>query len=193
VESYILFEGEGNARVERKAFFKMEKAITDVELNVLWKTINGESIANLLPQAETNALLSNYLHPFDRAIEGILKMNPINAAISTEINFIRNTASGNVVAILVKNPEPFNNPKMPIGSVLDTIAVMINGSADASYKAVHSKDYSQALIMPPNKIMPGTFGLQFKYKSWDGSQYVVNANNPNDTVIIENIAINLQN
>ena len=194
VESYILFEGEGNARVERKAFFKIEKAITDVELNVLWKTIKGESISNMLPQTETNALLANYLHAFDRAVEGILKISPVNAAISTEINFIRNTASGNVVALLVRNPEPFNNPKMPVESVLDTIVVRINGSADdTSYKVLHSKDYSQVLIMPENKIVHPTFGLQFKYKIWDGAQYVVNANNPNDTVTIATITLNLQN
>jgi hypothetical protein len=194
VESYVLFDGEGDARVERKAFFGISKAITDVELTVLWKTMNGESIANLLPSAETDALLSNYLHLFDRAMEGLLKISPVNAAISTEINFITNTESGNVVALLVRNPEPFNNPKMPLEAVADTLVVLTGGNPDASYKVLHSKDYAQALIMPENKIVPQTgLGLRFKYKSWDGSQYAVNVDNPNDTVVVEAITTNLQN
>ena len=65
----------------------------------------------------SNSLALKYQHLFDRAIEGILKMSPLDPAQSTEVNRIVNTNTGEVVALLVRNPEPFNIPKIPLEEI----------------------------------------------------------------------------
>lgn len=188
IESFYLKDSEGQEQVQRNAVFEINTYLTDNQSQLILKTAKKESIDGILDADQTKALLTNYSHLFDRIIEGILKLTPVNNAISTEINLITNDLTGKVIAILVRNPEPFNNPKMPIEEVLDTIQVLRFDQADTNLIPVHSKDYSQVLLIAQNKEVYLPFDMQFKYKVWNGSRYAVNTSNTNDNVRLNNIS-----
>jgi hypothetical protein len=78
------------------------------------------------------------------------------------------------VAVLIRNPEPFNNPRMPLEDVRDTIAVLDGaGNSAPGYRVLFSKDYSQAIIMHDSLEITGPWAVRFQYKLWNGSGYVV--------------------
>ncbi|KOS04789.1 hypothetical protein AM493_01065 [Flavobacterium akiainvivens] len=169
VHSFLLFDGAGEDAVTREAIFNTDVPLdSNAASNALY-TITG--IANTADQ-----LITKYQHAYDRIFEGIFKMNPLDEAISTELNIIRNSNSGgSKVALIIRNPEPFNIPKIPIDQIADTIVVISNGVPDANYKVLHSKDYSQAIIMHTSQVIPsGLLTLRFTYKLWNGFAYQVN-------------------
>ena len=86
--------------------------------------------------------------------------------------------------MLIRNPEPFNDPKIPLEIIrgIDnsqaieeqgTIAVELNESQrDLAYTVLYSKDYSQALIMHSSKkLTTDSLDIRFQYKLWDGNKY----------------------
>jgi hypothetical protein len=174
VNSYKLksiIEGE---TAEKDAIFHIEKAFTALEIDAAYNTIVAQPVTGM-PTAVLDNLNNNYQHPFDRVFEGILGFSPINEAISTEFNIIKNTATNTVIAVLVRNPEPFNNPKIPLDSIQNTLQVVTGNIPDSGYKVLFSKDYSQAIIMHDSKEIIKDLALQFKYKIWDGDKYIVPA------------------
>lgn len=122
---------------------------------------------------------NDYPNPFDRVIEGIFEIRPMEAAIGTEFNIL--TYNNKTVGILIRNPEPFNNPRMPVNEVVGIPAdnvkgtiIVINGkNQDNDYKVLHSKDYSQAIIMYKDIYFSDStdvLNLEFRYKLWNGSE-----------------------
>lgn len=166
VGSFFLSDEEGGTR---PAVFNVGLALGQNEIAATLATIRGQ--ANAL----ADGIRLNYQHPFDRALEGLLGLPPLDAATGTEFNLIRNTNDANkIVAILIRNPEPFNNPRIPVEEVLDTIQVLnANGNAVSSFKYLHSKDYAQVLVMSNTRVITGTWSFRFRYKIWDGTSYVV--------------------
>lgn len=211
VNSYLLYDDDGNSR---QAIFTIEKTFTQAEIDATFKTIKSESISGILSDAEVATLNLNYQHPFDRVVEGILKLSPINTAISTEFNFIKNAVDNKINAVLIKNPEPFNNPKIPVDKILNSIQVLkwvnigeeesimkeakskINDASiirpqrilvvDTSYSALHSKDYSQAILMKNSLSIVGSIIIQFNYKTWNAE---INDYQDISSVLVSNIQI----
>ncbi len=171
INSYLLTDGTGVNQVTRPAIFSMPAALSSSEVTAAYDTIVGN--ANTL----SDSIEVNFQHKFDRVLEGILGFAPLEAAMTTEFNLIRNTNdSSKIVAVLIRNPEPFNNPRMPLAEVADTISVLTGGGApNNSYKMLYSKDYSQVLIMHSSLEITGPWDIRFQYKIWDGSAYVVPA------------------
>ncbi len=179
IESYVLKQDfEGNL-IQREAIFKFEK-----QINASYATIwNWHNINNQLPLTgfsnEVFERLSNdYQHPFDRVFEGILGLKPWNEAVSTEVNILKDINTGNIIALIVRNPEPFNNPKFRKEVMDDTIQVMTNGNVNGAYLVLFSKDNSQAIIMNSEKNITENFSLIFKYKvykdAWPGDNATIN-------------------
>jgi hypothetical protein len=169
VNSYLLTEGEGGELVTRPAVFNVRKDFSSAELLAALACIDGSS------GTMADQLAAKYQHPFDRAMEGILALPPLNAAQTTEFNLIRNSADDDkIVAVLIRNPEPFNDPRMPIEEVRGTITVL-DGESNAApgHRTLFSKDYSQALVMTGGLEITGPWSVRFQYKIWDGSTYVV--------------------
>jgi hypothetical protein len=178
--------------VTRDAIFHMDKGFASAEIQAAFDTITGT------PNSMSDAIVVNYQHAFDRVIEGLLALQPMDKAMSTEFNIIRNTSdSDKIVALLIRNPEPFNNPKMPLDEVLTTIQVLDGaGNEDTSYKKLFSKDYSQVIIMKTGLEMTGPLDLRFTYKIWNGNAYIVPglpgySSDEIGTIIVNNI--DLQN
>jgi len=167
VNSYILKDDEGN---EQDAVFELPTDIPSGNENdvyqIVWNPNN-----NILPN-----LSLRYSHDFDKLMEGIFCFKPLEPAVTTEFNIIRNQL-GDVIAILVRNPEPFNDPKIPLEDVAKTIVVLddINDpEASPLFKTLYSKDYSQAIITKKaGPITENNLFIQFQYKLWDGFMYKV--------------------
>lgn len=154
---------------------KTKEALYDVNVNLDQERIDAlhyliapktDNITNAL----SDSMATKYQHLFDRATEGILKLSPLDPAQGTEVNKIVNTNTGETIALLVRNPEPFNIPKMPLKEIQDSISVLDElENPIAGYNVLHSKDYSQVLIMHNSKTISGIENLKirFKYKMWN--------------------------
>ncbi|HEX8576598.1 MAG TPA: hypothetical protein VF677_09935, partial [Flavobacterium sp.] len=176
INSYFLKQDfEGNL-IQREAIFEYEKQFTQDEIDATFTTIknavsdesNQMPITGFTPQV-IDTLNKDYQHAYDRAFEGILGLKPWSEPISTEVNILKDTATGNTIALIVRNPEPFNNPKFRKEVMADTIQVITDTEVDNSYFVLFSKDNSQAIIMNSSKNITGNLRLKFKYKIYQDS------------------------
>jgi len=152
----------------RKALFDIPLSLSEDQITSLNNVIFGQT------DTFNESIALKYQHLFDRAIEGILKMSPLDPAQSTEVNRIIDTNTNEVVALLVRNPEPFNIPKIPLEEIQNTVSVVDeNGTKKANYQVLHSKDYSQILIMNDNKKITDTaLDIKFEYRMWNNNGIV---------------------
>lgn len=164
IKSYRLDDGKGS---QRDAVFQIEWPLSVADLNLMYDVVSG----NMSP--ENLALASSWADPFDRLVAGVMKLTPLDAAISTEFNVVRNKTTGAPVAVWIRNPEPFNNPRLP-GDVLERSLRVTDGlNVDLSYSVLFSKDGSQAFVMHPARVIPASqIKFRFTYIEWDGSAYV---------------------
>ena len=170
VNSYILSDNDPSNPTTKNAVFEIKKGFTATEIQAAYDTITGTA------NAMSDGLILSYQHAYDRIVEGIFGFEPLQEAISTEFNVIKNANDNDkIIAIIIRNPEPFNNPKIPLAEIQDTIQILNNaGNPDMTYKLLFSKDYSQAIIMKTGlTINGGMFDFKFQYKLWNGSQYIV--------------------
>ena len=164
INSYQLNDGMGNFK---DAIFQIETVLSDVEIDLGYDII----VNNLSPSHE--ALIPIFADPFDRILEGAWEMPPLDAPISTEFNVIRQEGSDKVLAIWIRNPEPFNDPKIPDVDLERGISVMNGSVPNSNFKLLYSKDRSQVLIMNTTKnITKSNLKFRFTYLEWDGSNRV---------------------
>lgn len=171
VESYKLKGNINGQSTGTEAVFNIDypdPKVSDKKIADCFQTLTG-------PNLPADPYLDSFQHRFDRIVEGILALSPLPPAASTEFNVLRQTKNdvAKPYALLVRNPEPFNLPKMPLADLEDTLQVLGgNGLPDNSFHVLLSKDGSQALIMKDNGgAIPGKINLLFRYKVWDGSSY----------------------
>ncbi len=204
VKSYILQELDQDGQVvdSRQAVFDLTVPLDASAIDTAFALVNGDSTAG------GNDLVTQYPQVFERVIEGVLGLPTIDPAQTTEFNLIKDSNTGDIIAILIRNPEPFNIPKIPIedmkrlyhadGSIEQegTIEVMVNATTvDENYQVLYSKDYAQALVMYNDahnhkKITATSLNFQFLYKTWDGAAYVADKQDPFKTIYVENIQLN---
>jgi hypothetical protein len=195
VNSYMLVD-EDDASNNRQAVFDVQLPnLTPSDITTAYNIVTGNADAN------SDALETQYLDVFDRLLEGVLGMQPLDPAVNTEFNKILD-GDGKVRAILIRNPEPFNIPKIPIDLINGTEEIFEAGSTsgergtirvfnkvtdvdDNNYKVLYSKDYSQAIIMHSStEITETTLNFKFRYLTWEENQYLIN-----DTVRAEDIML----
>ncbi|MDP2162058.1 MAG: hypothetical protein Q8K02_16375 [Flavobacterium sp.] len=181
VKSYLIKDQE--TETEKQAIFTVELSLDNTAVAKALDIVSN-------PNSQINDPLGNsYQHLFDRVIEGVFEIIPLDPPVRTEFHKIINLITGDVVALLIKNPEPFNIPKISLEELEELeemIAIVDNGDVNSNYKVLYSKDYSEALIMHTSaKITALTLDFIFRYYTWNGSQYIVA-----DDVLVENININ---
>ena len=182
VSSYLIAYDDENGEPQiKQAVYDLEKELETNKIQAVLDTIKGNS------NALSDAISQQFLDPFDRVMEGLFAFSPLEDSVTTEFNRIIDSNTGKIIALLIRNPEPFNHPIIPLEEVYrkedpnnpnNTIAGMIeileNGleSIDESYHFLYSKDYAQALVMNDAKwIDDSLMDFQFIYKIWDGSIY----------------------
>lgn len=164
INSYILDDGKGNTK---DAIFQMELDITNAEIDLGYDVI----VNNL--SAAHQPLIPTFADPFDRILEGAWKLPPLDAAISTEFNVLRQAGTNKVIAIWIRNPEPFNDPKIPESDLESGISVLNGSVPNSAYKLLYSKDRSQAMIMNTSRnITAGSLNFRFIYLEWNGNDRV---------------------
>ncbi|MCJ7932805.1 MAG: hypothetical protein MUW56_04035 [Chryseobacterium sp.] len=182
IESYKLKEVDDNNVLveERDAVYKIDVNLSQQQLDDAYTLVSGGTENSYL-----QGLVNTYSEVFDRTFEGVLGIKPLNPASTTEFVKIVN-ANKDVVAILVRNPEPFNDPKVPMADGKETFKILnASGGDDYSFKVLHSKDYSQMLVMNAGKkITNERIKCKFVHKSWNGTAYV-----PKSTVITNEIQL----
>lgn len=168
VESYILDDGNGNTQ---DAVFNIELALPATDLALVSGILGGST------GAPYDQLQSEFMNRFDRLVDGVFKIGALEVPVGTEFNVLANTDQGNrvVFGVLVRNPEPFNDPRLPDSILNDTLKV-VNGSGAAltGFSYVFSKDRSQILILhDAQNLATGSLNVRFKYYEFDGSNFSV--------------------
>lgn len=185
VNSFYLEQEINGELSEREAIFNFEKQFAQDEINATYITIqnwlndeNNQQPLTGFTQEVIDTLINDYQHPYDRIFEGILGLNPWNEPVSTEVNILKDINTGNIIALIVRNPEPFNNPKFRKEVIADTIEVIVGGQVNNSYSVLFSKDNSQAIIMNTAKNITENLSLKFRYKIYEdllpGDDVVIN-------------------
>jgi hypothetical protein len=166
VNSYKLKIDPVSGAVLKAAVFEAGKAYEAADIAVAASVLD-----DTMPAADP--LRQAFADPFNRLIDGALRLEATHPPIGTEFNIIRDTASGRVLGILVENPEPFNDPKIPAADAASTISLSVNGSP--LYRCIYSKDLSRAFMTNSDNSMSlpagGSLDFTFDYKQWDGSHY----------------------
>ena len=92
--------------------------------------------------------------------------------IATEFNWVIPAAGGDPVALWIRSPEAFNDPKMPLAVMQGAIKVLINGTEDTSVRAIFSKDGANVLLMKDGTTFPSSgVKVALRYLQWNGAAY----------------------
>lgn len=154
VQSYLL-TSESDESEQMQAVYDIALDLSFDDIELAYRLASNES--------GVVELQNQYLDYFDRLLEGVFGIPPLDAAAHTEFNKIIDTNTNDVIAILIRNTEPFNDPKIPLDYIQDMISVIGLG-----YTVLYSKDYSQAIIMHSSrKISESNLDFKFKYFVWD--------------------------
>lgn len=161
VNSYHLDDGQD----QRDAIFRIDAPLSVADINLMYDVVSGNM------SALNAALAGTWADPFDRLVAGVMKLAPLDAAVSTEFNIVRSSVTNAVAAVWIRNPESFNDPKLP-DDVLKRSLRIVNGLDPDPNKVLFSKDCSQAFVMHPSRTLPPTVRFRFAYIEWDGSKYL---------------------
>ncbi|MDM1556993.1 hypothetical protein HX126_20780 [Chryseobacterium indologenes] len=196
---FIKYKDANGTEQTKQAVYSIQKALTTEKIKAAWEIIQTDP-KKICNNPLSQSIAMQYQHPFDRIVEGLFGIIPQEDAPTTEFNKIIDTTTGNVVAILVRNPEPFNHPRIPIEAVSRNVTLNQDGMVevlkdrgpglkperDPAYSMIYSKDYSQVLIMNNEQAIRETnMMFQFIYKTWNGTEYKMV-----DKIKVENIKIN---
>ena len=155
---------DSNEEHKHDAVFNIEISVTNSAITEAFGIVENNTVTN-----------SEFVDPLDAVIEGVLGINPLDPPVTTEFNFIKNGNTGDTIALWIRNPEPFNDPKIPLETIKETINILTDSNTnDSNYKMLFSKDYSQVLYMHTSfKITNALLKLKFKYLKWNGNAYEV--------------------
>lgn len=170
VESYKLKEYDDHNAViaEKEAVYQLSTDFNAQKLNDLYTLVSKGPENDHL-----KSLANTYSEVFDRAFEGVMGLKPMDPPSNTEFVKIVDRNTQSVVALLIRNPEPFNDPKIPLSNMNDCFKVLSqNGNENDEFQVMYSKDYSQMLVMHQSKkIVISKLNCRFRHKAWNGTIY----------------------
>jgi hypothetical protein len=154
IQSFYLEDKDGN---QGNALFTIEQALPSTAIQ--------DAIA-VLNDAAPDALVKAYMAKYDRLVFGALQIRGLSPALGTEINIVRNGPDGQIAGLLVRNPEPFNDPKIPAEDLEDTISGSMGGAAFD--QAVFSEDGASVFLTNGSMNFPsGAINLTFTLKRYE--------------------------
>ncbi|MFI5136251.1 MAG: hypothetical protein ACHQIM_00400 [Sphingobacteriales bacterium] len=126
-------------------------------------------------------LIAQYGVQYDRIIYGGMQIKAFEPSQHTIINTVVNTdpvsGSKTILGIIIRNPEPFNDPKLPADKLADTIQPTLT-LADSTvilpggFLNFYSGDTSAVFITNANmQLSAGSLQVYFRYKIYNGVDY----------------------
>jgi hypothetical protein len=175
---YGRFEEQVNSYIlSAPGVVPVKKAIYPLELPVVPDYELAEQVLSDTLTTTQDLMKQQYANTFDRLVQGVfaLDANALQTAPTTEFNLLH--SQGLLRGILIRNPEPFNNPKLPTAHTTLEVRTF-NGTAfvnPEAFHVLHSADRASIFITPADmsfEINPNAFlEFRFKYKTYDGIQY----------------------
>lgn len=147
-----------------KAVFNIALTTNDADVNTAIQILNDTL-------AVTDALISQFADPYDRLLQGALKLPALDAPAGTEFNIIKRKDNGRILGILVRNPEPLNDPKLPAAEKQRTVAAKLQG---ADLISLVAKEPSRIFISNASMDLPvGDVEYTFNYFLFNGSLFAL--------------------
>ncbi|HKP76043.1 MAG TPA: hypothetical protein VJT67_10905, partial [Longimicrobiaceae bacterium] len=165
VNSYRLHDGEG-------AYLR--DAVFD-DLSVQLDATGAARLAALLGNAYPpgDPLEQAYADPFDRLVNGILRLGPLPPPAGTEFNVVRNRADAKVIGIMVCGIEPLNDPRVPAAELAATLILSQPGTPASDFTTLHSRDRARAFVAHAGMdLQLHDLTFAFTYLEYDGAAYV---------------------
>ena len=171
VKSFVLPDADGT---EAYAIYSRKVAFTPAGIEAIKPLVNEN-------QDDDPEKVLRYTEKFDRLVYGGLQIKDLEPVNNTTITLVINIdenerSSRSILGILIRNPEPFNDPKLPAEQLKDTVTLTLvpeNPAASAGPLIyIHSRDTSAVFIT--NEVMnipPGKMGFECKYMRFDGKDY----------------------
>lgn len=166
INSYQLDTRPGH---EAKAVFRIDLNLSAADLSLVTAVVNDTTTA------AHEAIRGTYADRLDRLLTGALKVPAMHPPATTEFNIIANAATGIILGILVRTPEPLNDPKMPLADqsfgVLASVASSVGPPSNLNVK-VFSRDITSVFLTNASmNVAPGDATFTFQYLLWNGGAY----------------------
>ena len=170
VRSWVLIESDETDAATKESVFTITKAF-DATTNLAVAT----SILNDSMDKD-DPLRQSYGNAFDRVMQGALELESVHPPLGTEFNLIIDSNTSNVIGVLVKNPEPFNDPKVPFDDMTGPRMIEMRVNGGGTFEVLTAKDNASVLItttgMNTNISNGDTLEFDFRYVQYDGVSYV---------------------
>ncbi len=151
----------------RKALFDWEAEIDTGDLTLAKKVV--EDTLDI-----SHSLVTQYADPYDRLMNGAMKLPALEVPSGTEINRVIDKESGKIIGLLIRNPEPFNDPKLPSSKKQQTVSVQDNNGN--SLHVLAAKEPSRIFVTNSQMdLNTGKYTFTFKYFLYDGSAFTVHS------------------
>ena len=153
------------------------QALYDVEVTPDAAALAQAAAVLADPETSSDDLKQRFADPFDRLIDGILHLEPLPPPVTMEVDVVR-LPGGRAIGLLLRSPEPLNDPKMPAAELASTVTLSIDGGPAAAYRAFHAKDAARVFVTNADHsldVPPGAHALSFEYRRWNGAAYAVEA------------------
>lgn len=150
------------------------EAVYDDVVVTLDATRTAQLTAMLSGNAATgDPLEREYADPFDRLMDGVLRVGPLDPPVDTDFTVVRDGANHKVIGILVRNPEAFNDPGIPEANIANTIVLSQPGVPAATFTTLYAKDRSRAFVGAVNlDLALSELTFTFTYLEYDGVAYL---------------------
>ncbi|MDB5034037.1 MAG: hypothetical protein JWQ98_1278 [Chlorobi bacterium] len=113
-------------------------------------------------------LIRDYADRFDRLITGALRLDGLDAAATLEFNAVKK-GNGTIIGLLVRSPEPINDPQIPDNIIQNTVTMQ---SGATSPVMIWSKDRTSFFVTSSPPFTTGSsVTFRFEYWEYNGDDY----------------------
>jgi hypothetical protein len=191
---FSTFEEQAGSFVLNSILGSEKYAVYPLKVSFTQAEIDG-AIKNLIDDNPENdaAEVIRYAARYDRLVYGGLAIKNLEPIETTVIHPVINIdpvdSSRRLLGILVRNPEPFNNPKLPVESLNNTVGLSLTPSGQSvltpeTFIYIHAQDTSAVFISNAGLNIPvGDTQLHFKYKIFNGNDYETDFESYNGPII----------
>lgn len=173
INSYILQTNPQTLAIEKTAVYELKKAFSAATITRAQQVLNGT-----LPSSD--ALHAEAAIDYDKLVDRLLEFKELEPAEYLQFNLVIDTNTNNILGILLRSPEPFNDPKTPATPLNDCIQMEVDtGSGYGNpldFITFYSKDKASVFITNKDFSMNVPRALHrftFRYKLYNGNSYAI--------------------